>query len=676
MPIADSLILLPALGFPAIAEWDSDRRAYKIFVSMLIIPQGRSWPRDNNAQRRLIANELGLEQFNTHYSDDIWNDFSGSDVIHIRPENIELLTPLRSQNKIDWTSQPNFIRMYKRAFFSAYRRRIGARASTEGAEGAVVHVELMLTIPMEDPGMYSLVSRSEREQIRSRSEERPTTINEILVNLHAPGSRRPHTPALDAFMDNGRMIVLHHPVYVPPRAKEYLNIAHLSDTHVSRRWDAMQYWSRVRKTEHDSHWRFHGPSRSTIQVENRERFLGYRQHWNRFNNPNRRFEEALESVNTSDDVDIIIITGDLIDYNVGYRDMPGEHEVRNMNYLTHNRSRHGSYYHNSNWPLLYELLIKNYRKPVFTILGNHDYRWDIYGPMATGAPIAGWGEQNFAYALGIDVHRGPRRERREREQDQRTALHLIYPSAMADRSTLSALEKDYQFVEWYNFVINPALDFRFNYRQMAFLFLDWRVNERHRGLVRRFSGPWAEDSLTPQQRVMITNFLTRNSEKLAIISMHATVFCTPTNSYNNGIIVEDGDRQEQEQSHLSQGTINRGRRGFIRQLDGRQEAQTIVLSGHAHKNRIYITERERDRVQNFEPQDRSDWLALPNNRAFYCVTTSTAYRKSMDSFMTPGYRVIRITDSRSETQLRSIRIPQNQALSRQELPIGHPNRRE
>ena len=667
--IADALILFPALGCPAIAEWDPDRERYRIFVSMFIILQGRArWPEENpDLQKSWISHELGIEEpFDTHHNDDSWNGFDS--VTHFTPESIELLTSLnRQQNKVVWYSQPNFIRMYKRSFREGFIRRTLRREPTESSpENSVTHKELMLTLPEgTTPGMYGLVCRSERLQLLAYPRGRrpatrsfgQTTIEDILLQLDGP--------EVNSYTSRGSPVVLHHPVYVPPPDKEYLNIAHLSDTHLSRRWDAMEYWSSVRYTEQVRNWRFYGPPDSpTVQIRDPNT-----RHWDRFNNPNRRFEDALADANEHEDVDIIIITGDLIDYYKGYQ-VEG-HRMHSSGYLNHYTS---SYQDNSNWPLFYELLINNYRKPVFTILGNHDYRYATYGLMASG--------QNFAYDLGIDVDRRPDED--TREQDQREALRLIYSHRMVGDSSRDSIRTSFDYVRWYNFIINPALDFMFDYRQIAFLFLDWRREEDLTSIwpPSIFGTPLAEHSLTSEQMDIFRIFLRRNRGKSAIVSMHASVFCTPSHlrNYDSADAIAHADNvNPNEESHLALGTFRHNRGEFIRQLWSRTSAAessspTVVLSGHTHKNRVYIYDGSR--VRDHEPARLQTWLSLPIGEAIFCVTTSTAYREAStdERFRTPGYRIIRFVDGRIEIQLRGLTIPQNQTLQPQELPRGHPNR--
>ena len=80
-------------------------------------------------------------------------------------------------------------------------------------------------------------------------------------------------------------------------------------------------------------------------------------------------------IGAGDKADLIVITGDLIDYNRGL--LWTKREARMQNDLTEH------YYWNVNWLCFYEMLLDTYKKPVFTLLGNHDWRLNPYTPLAT-----------------------------------------------------------------------------------------------------------------------------------------------------------------------------------------------------------------------------------------------------------------------------------------------------
>ena len=121
-PIFDALILLPSLGFPAIAEKRKDGK-YEIFVSMLCIT-----PANMSVDFTLCIPEiLGIEEFKSHLKSNL-DDFSSSNIKKFSaPSNrnqniIKPLTPLNDRNKVFWLSQENFIEEIKKQYKKAYAK--------------------------------------------------------------------------------------------------------------------------------------------------------------------------------------------------------------------------------------------------------------------------------------------------------------------------------------------------------------------------------------------------------------------------------------------------------------------------------------------------------------------------------------------------------------------------
>jgi hypothetical protein len=140
-----------------------------------------------------------------------------------------------------------------------------------------------------------------------------------------------------------------HPFCVHQR--DYLNVAHMTDLHVAWRWELMQ---------------------QRIQADH-SAMLPH------FNNLNTRFKEHLAQIRDEDNVHMAMLTGDLVDYNRG-------HDGGSANDLDAN------YAFNRNWVLFYEILMDHYDRPLFTALGNHDWRLNPYAPVPRFvAPI--WREQ-------------------------------------------------------------------------------------------------------------------------------------------------------------------------------------------------------------------------------------------------------------------------------------------
>ena len=705
--IFDSLILLPSLGFPAIAEFNEQKKRYEIFVSMLVITPCASFD-----IREQLSSILAIEEFKSHLDGRLPSFSEVRNNWRITSKDIRRRPTPSAKNKVFWLSQPDFTQNIKSKFLEAYRKKRGVMTQNDIE---VKHIEFLLALPFDQSisdiqgHLFNLVCKHERGSYTSPK----STFQKILSNIK-PEDKVPYKSFIITKIGD-KPIIPYHPIYVPPE-KDYLNIAHISDTHVSRRWDAMGYWAKKRDEE----------ARRIKDSSFKSKCFpdGGKTPWSDFNNPNRNFEEALKKANENSEVDIIIISGDLIDYNLGYCGDVKDKEK----YFRHVIK---SYYYNYNWPLFYEILLKNYKKPVFTILGNHDYRLAPYGVVTEGEmPIGG---QNYADDLGIKVKK--KDNRNDELNCLKTATGFIYPKKMIKHVGFCAfgctpkleephfgiiddLKTDYKHVEWYNLVINPALDYKFSYKNMHFLFFDWRENEEYFGIKEKefkeeiskylpgrevqsllaflpllhgrvdryyqllasaplfysllplifsalssleiFGSPWAEDVLTKDQKDMLGKTIeamkssTDKGKKILIISMHPTVFCEPHTKYTGGIIVDDESRDDDEPEHLALGNFEKDRLWFIQRLYefSKSGGISIVLSGHAHKNRIYAIEgcKKGNSVRNIN----GDELKKAQKRSpLFIVTTSSAYISKEEA--TPGFRNLRFVNGAIYTELVTIK---------------------
>jgi hypothetical protein len=77
------------------------------------------------------------------------------------------------------------------------------------------------------------------------------------------------------------------------------------------------------------------------------------------------------------DSDVVLLTGDLIDYGRGHWGVQARDRLGDDKY----------YHADRNWFLFYYLLASRnaYKQPSYTILGNHDWRFNPYPPLIKGA---------------------------------------------------------------------------------------------------------------------------------------------------------------------------------------------------------------------------------------------------------------------------------------------------
>ena len=147
-----------------------------------------------------------------------------------------------------------------------------------------------------------------------------------------------------------------HPLFIRRGGAEPLRIGHITDIHVDVRADV--YEENLR--------------RSNLASE-------YPKRWkpDSYNNWNRSFVKNYDDAKGNSD--IILLTGDLVDYGRGHWGAQGREHLGDDRY----------YHEDRNWFLLYYLLASGdaYRQPTYTILGNHDWRLNPYPPFAiAGAP--------------------------------------------------------------------------------------------------------------------------------------------------------------------------------------------------------------------------------------------------------------------------------------------------
>jgi len=299
--IFDSLILLPSLGFPAIAEFNEQKKRYEIFVSMLVITPCASFD-----IREALSSILAIEEFKSHLDGRFPSFSEVRNNWRITSQDIRRLPTPSAKNKVFWLSQPDFTQNIKSKFLEAYRKKRGVMTQNDIE---VKHIEFLLALPFDQSisdiqgHLFNLVCKHERGSYTSPK----STFQKILSNIK-PEDKVPYKSFIITKIGD-KPIIPYHPIYVPPE-KDYLNIAHISDTHVSRRWDAMGYWAKKRDEE----------ARRIKDSSFKSKCFpdGGKTPWSDFNNPNRNFEEALKKANENSEVDIIIIGGDLIDYNLGY----------------------------------------------------------------------------------------------------------------------------------------------------------------------------------------------------------------------------------------------------------------------------------------------------------------------------------------------------------------------
>ena len=157
-----------------------------------------------------------------------------------------------------------------------------------------------------------------------------------------------HQPSRKTGAQKRRAEVL-HPVFIRKAASPRLRLGHITDLHVDVRHDVYQF---------------------NLEKQGKLRTLS-------FNNWNDSVSQIYAFAKR--DTDVLLLTGDLIDYGRGHFGIDGAAHLGDNQY----------YHRDRNWFLLYDVLAaaERYTVPVYTILGNHDWRINPYTPFAAaGAP--------------------------------------------------------------------------------------------------------------------------------------------------------------------------------------------------------------------------------------------------------------------------------------------------
>jgi outer membrane protein OmpA-like peptidoglycan-associated protein len=412
--------------------------------------------------------------------------------------------------------------------------------------------------------------------------------------LHAPYQRSDRQKRLTEVL---------HPVFVRRWSKP-LNIAHMTDTHVDVRADV--YEENLAKSNE-----FAGIS---------------------FNNYNKDFIEIYRESRAN--ADLILLTGDLIDYGRGHVGLSFNGSYR------HTLGQDGAYHRDRNWMLFYYLLASddNYTKPAYTCLGNHDWRLNPYPPFAPGTPdpeSLAHNADNFRKKPGvlkelIKVAHGPGHEKGfAYALDAETKLGLLFKEPIAAlRGLANKLDTDgspvqtkVESVAWYLMLINPFLDYSIKLpSSQQLLMLDWAEDEEVMNFdePRSFMefGQRAAKALTALQKWHVDEFA-RQPGKAKIIGIHAppigpyflwedSDLLKGVKKYAPGVnsVTYDANWKRVKMTEhtlfairpknaprgieAAYGSFNQARDWFIQRVADQAAGIRLVLSGHIHRNGLVV----------------------------------------------------------------------------------------
>jgi subtilisin family serine protease len=346
-----------------------------------------------------------------------------------------------------------------------------------------------------------------------------------------------------------------HPLFVLPRRDIVLKIGHITDTHLDARINV-----------YEANYRRAVPRLRALAASKHKALP-------KFSNWNLNFTNIYNDAKSKSDV--ILLTGDLIDYGRGFAG------VEYSNYL----GTDGYYQVDRNWFLFYYLLAsgKSYERPVYTILGNHDWRLNPYPPFAiagTPSPRSMFidniekftsKEQEDEFIKELEEYvksaHGDRHDRRLSYDDKIETPEIHsgledfkrkYPPGLGWLKFLAVTkipirligqliktgpgpldkkgiptETTIDSVKWYLFAINPFLDYWFKHPNgQSILMLDWAKDEnvvfgqtahgeQFPDMANSDEGPTARSCLTDIQVELVKQFLGDDRTMAKVIGIHA-----------------------------------------------------------------------------------------------------------------------------------------------------------
>jgi len=429
--------------------------------------------------------------------------------------------------------------------------------------------------------------------------------DEMVRDYEFEWSAPPNFPALSP----DRRVEVLHPLVIASAAGQ-LSISHVTDIHIGVREevyeDRAHHVAPVSESLPDLDQDGHSPNDDDRLLRDYEKKatepLLPRSRWKAFNNPNRRFEEIYRRAKDSD---VLLFTGDLIDFGRGH--------VGDSNTSLGNID---NYWLDRNWFLFYKLLasVDLYHKPVFTNLGNHDWRLNPYPPLGQYKTNANY---NLTEAELERIH-GPNAKvaiyHRVPGEYLQCVVEWITQPGMPE--TGMPLVTTIQSVIWYLLLINPFLDYSVQLPGgYALLMLDWGRDENttvlsakvapgkpHWGIITSYD-PVAAQSLSPDQKALVTHFVGQRAQA-KILGVHAPLIgpnsSWPTDQMQTGSIKETGleypiiamgdpaveDTPFPPYTRPAYGSIKNWLYWILRQL--RDNKVSLVLAGHLHRHAMFV----------------------------------------------------------------------------------------
>ncbi|GAB6097436.1 hypothetical protein JCM14469_36900 [Desulfatiferula olefinivorans] len=400
-------------------------------------------------------------------------------------------------------------------------------------------------------------------------------------------------------------VSIYAPVY--RSSKNEFNIGHITDIHLDTRMDvyAQSEASVIEvKANCGEHLTFDANRRIVADNELHAPLK------NKVANFNAYFKDICRGL-FEKGADCLVVTGDLVDYNRGLHttqtfkktpEKPGKTwSSLNVPYNKHEKDR--------NWFLFYQVLLSLYDdigKPIFTVLGNHDYVKYAMSPWPLGGTLwNGVYDQNLTrYESALMFGRHDFLEKIKPLNESGLSLGPGYNSPV---EFLADGFEHISCVQWYSYFINPFADFVVDLGKQSLFMVDWGCTSDIKMSVLKGSGGLhhaanlfkdkmdfgkmvdTENGREYKKNFFQAPFLIRNYsiywawvnshfEKIKILFMHATAICPKDDvsewELENIYGWDDGQ--------LQYGSFDEARIHILRAVE--QGRLNMIVSGHSHRN--------------------------------------------------------------------------------------------
>jgi len=400
--------------------------------------------------------------------------------------------------------------------------------------------KVAVNLGFEEPGringkMFNLIWLE--KHMFEKSREKPKLMYEY-ANWIAENIAPEHKTKLSGFgdiesdSDEDFFTAKYHPVYISD--KNYLDIGHITDIHLDTRMDmyGQSVASVVEVSGNEMKFEELKNGRQERQVENTDLYKPLKKIVTNFNQEFKKIGNKLLR-----ESDLLVITGDLIDYNKGiHTDQTYRKTEKQPSKVWDelgeklHKDKRGTSQKDRNWFLFYERLLELYdeqQKPIFTLLGNHDY----YGSPTAPWPL--WGAfWNGVYHMSLTRYE--------------TAL-CYGPGYNQSMDAIKNMDWEIkkEYIEWYSYFINPLSDMVVNYGNQSIFMVDWAQDqdvigpklEGAGGLQQAenvFDERIQEEDPFPIRNYSIYNSWKSSDAKIKILCMHPTVVCPRGEYFRRG----------------------------------------------------------------------------------------------------------------------------------------------